>query len=145
MGRTQPSFTAVVDRELNKLERVSLRLEDERLRARVQALRRRVRDIEGALGDEPTDPLEIVLIASLMDDRNQPSASSEGRVSEPNCMNRCGLACGPWGAEELAAEANASVNSTARQGSGNRSLLLQGSSSVIEAGTSEWRRGCQRS
>ncbi len=70
MGRTQPSLTALVDRELNKLERVSSRLEDERLRARVQALRRRVREIEGALEDEPTDPLEIVLIASLMDDRN---------------------------------------------------------------------------
>jgi hypothetical protein len=29
-----------------------------------------VREVEGALEDEPTDPLEIVLIASLMDDQN---------------------------------------------------------------------------
>ncbi|MGC9175330.1 MAG: hypothetical protein ACP5GO_05735 [Thermoprotei archaeon] len=70
MGRTQPSLTVVVDRELNKFERVSSRLKDEKLRARVRALRRRVREVEGALEDEPTDPLEIVLIASLMDDQN---------------------------------------------------------------------------
>ncbi|MDP7976263.1 MAG: hypothetical protein ACP5T5_04520 [Thermoprotei archaeon] len=70
MGRTQPSLTAVVDHELNKFERVSSRLKDEKLRARVRALRRRVREVEGALEDEPTDPLEIVLIASFMDDRN---------------------------------------------------------------------------
>ncbi|HEV51717.1 MAG TPA: DNA polymerase II, partial [Thermoprotei archaeon] len=49
MGRTQPSLTAVVDHELNKFERVSSRLKDEKLRARVRALRRRVREVEGAL------------------------------------------------------------------------------------------------
>jgi len=46
MGRTQPSLTAPVGRELNKLERVSSRLEDEKPRAKLRVLRGRVQERE---------------------------------------------------------------------------------------------------
>ncbi len=140
MGRTQPSLTAAVDRELNKLEMVSSRLKDERLRAKVQVLRRRVRQIEGALEDEPTDPLEIVLIASLMDDENKASMSFDLRegADEAKPTDRCGLACVPWGTGGLtSAEVAASLTAwMSAPRPGNRPpLRCERSSPIAEAGT----------
>jgi hypothetical protein len=72
MGRTQPSLTIAVDQELRKLDRVAKRLNDEGLERRLKEVKERVREVEGALSDELTDPVEVLLVTLLVvgcDDR----------------------------------------------------------------------------
>ncbi|MFP3220741.1 MAG: DNA polymerase II [Candidatus Marsarchaeota archaeon] len=72
MGRTQPSLTIAVDQELRKLDRVAKRLNDEGVERRLKEVKERVREVEGALSDELTDPVEVLLVTLLVvgcDDR----------------------------------------------------------------------------
>ncbi|BBG24288.1 hypothetical protein [Sulfuracidifex tepidarius] len=66
MGRTQPSLTKSVDRELEKLERVARKLRDERITNRIIRVRENVRYIEEAMQDEVSDPLEVIMLAFLV-------------------------------------------------------------------------------
>lgn len=65
-GRTQPSLTKSVDRELEKLERVARKLRDERITNRIIRVRENVRYIEEAMQDEVSDPLEVIMLAFLV-------------------------------------------------------------------------------
>ncbi len=65
MGRTQPSLTVAVEGELAKLERVSSRLRDPRLRERLERARPAIRQVEEAFEEELADPLEVLLLALL--------------------------------------------------------------------------------
>jgi len=72
MGRTQPSLTIAVDQELRKLDRVARKLNDKGLERRLEEVRGRVREVEGALSDDVTDPIEVLLVTLLVvgrDDR----------------------------------------------------------------------------
>lgn len=65
-------MTIAVDQELRKLDRVAKRLNDEGLERRLKEVKERVREVEGALSDELTDPVEVLLVTLLVvgcDDR----------------------------------------------------------------------------
>ncbi|MGC8631803.1 MAG: hypothetical protein ACP5T2_05225 [Thermoprotei archaeon] len=66
MGRTQPSLTWALDEELNKMQRVANKLRNQELKENLEAIRPIVREIEEAMEDELSDPLEIILITLLV-------------------------------------------------------------------------------
>lgn len=66
MGRTQPSLTRAIDSELEKLIRISRKLRNERLAEKVREITKVIREVEEAMEDEVTDPLEVILIALLI-------------------------------------------------------------------------------
>lgn len=66
MGRTQPSLTRAIDSELEKLIRISRKLRNERLAEKVREITKVIREVEEAMEDEITDPLEVILIALLI-------------------------------------------------------------------------------
>ncbi len=65
MGRTQPSFTAAIDAELEKLFRLANRLDYPCFRDVILEASRRVRYFQSALYDEVTDPQEILMLAII--------------------------------------------------------------------------------
>ncbi|AOL17494.1 DNA polymerase II [Sulfolobus sp. A20] len=65
MGRTQPSFTKVIDDELNKLSRLSKRLSYPCFDEVILEASKRIRYFQSALYDEVSDPQEIVFLAII--------------------------------------------------------------------------------
>ncbi len=66
MGRTQPSLTRAVDKELEKLERIARKMRDESIARKITKVRENVRQIEEAMQDEVSDPLEVIMLAFLV-------------------------------------------------------------------------------
>jgi hypothetical protein len=65
VGRTQPSFTRAIDAELDKLFRLSKRLDYPCFSDVILEASKRVRYFQSALYDEVTDPQEILFLAIL--------------------------------------------------------------------------------
>ncbi len=66
MGRTQPSLTRAVEMEMEKLDRVARKLRDRRMAEKLDKTRAKVREVQEALQDEVTDPLEVIMIALMV-------------------------------------------------------------------------------
>jgi len=75
MGRTQPSFTASVDSEMEKLSRIANRVGLPCLRRAVTEASKRVRYFQNASYDEMMSPQELVMLALI-------SAVAEGFCSD---------------------------------------------------------------
>lgn len=66
MGRTQPSFTVLVDGEVQKLIRVAERIRNPGIRDEIIRALSHVREIQEAMYDELTDPQEVVMLTLLL-------------------------------------------------------------------------------
>ncbi|QGA53913.1 DNA polymerase II [Sulfolobus sp. E5-1-F] len=60
MGRTQPSYTMAVNRELEKLERIISRLNSPTLSLLLEKVKEKVRYAQSASYDELVDPYNLV-------------------------------------------------------------------------------------